>query len=77
MTAPQKAQQEVMDRLHDHFDLTGEPLTPEQISEMTALSEDTVTSALRVLHKGGWVEGVTVEELDYPLSITGIKYDAA
>ncbi len=76
MAAPQEAQQEVMDRLHDHFDLTSDYLKPEQISEMTGLDKGSVTNALRVLHKGGWIEGVTAEELDYPLLITGIRHEA-
>lgn len=66
-----------MDALHDHFDRTGTHLSPEQISEMTALDLETVHEALRVLYKMGAVEGTEVAEVLYPVQVTGIRYEAA
>jgi hypothetical protein len=74
MTAPEQAQREIRDALYDHFDRSGQALDPEEISEMTALDLPTVTNALRVLHKAGFIEGVTAAEFDYPLKVTGIVY---
>lgn len=75
MATPQKAQQEIMDVLHDHFDRTSAHLTPEEIAEMTALPLDAVQNALRVLFKARRIEGIEVAELDYPVKITGIVYE--
>jgi predicted transcriptional regulator len=75
MPTPQEAQAEIMDALHDHFDRTGEPLKPEQVMEMVALDHATATNALRILKKIDYIEGVEAAEFDYPILITGIKYD--
>jgi predicted transcriptional regulator len=74
MATPQEAQQEIMDALYDHFDRSGESLTPAQIAEMTALDEPTVQNALRVLYNAGRIEGIPVEEFDYPLEVTNVAY---
>jgi hypothetical protein len=75
MIEPQRAQQEIMDALHDHFDRTDQPLSPEEIGEMTALDVAAVQNALRVLHKANRIEGIMVAEYHYPLKVTGVVYD--
>jgi len=74
MATPQQAQQEVMDALVDHFARTSDKLTPEQITEMTALSLNAVRNALRVLLKANRIEGIEVAEADYPVIVTGVVY---
>ena len=74
MAEPQRAQQEIEDALHDHFDRTGAHLAPEEISEMTALDLDSTRNALRVLYKARRIEGIMVAEIDWPVKITGVLY---
>jgi predicted transcriptional regulator len=71
---PQRAQQEILDALHDHFDRTEQPLSAEEISEMTAIDLTVVENALRVLHKANRIEGIMVAEYQYPVKVTGIVY---
>ena len=75
MVQPQDAQQEIMDTLYDHFDRTGEHMTPEKISEMSALDVATVENALRVLKKADRIDGVMTAEFDHPVLVTGITYE--
>ena len=70
---PVDAQRETYDALRVHFDRSAQPVTPEQVSEMTGLGLTAVHNALRVLHGQGSVEGLVVAEFAYPLQVTAVR----
>jgi hypothetical protein len=74
MATPADAQDEVFAALKEHFDRTHDHLEVPQIVDMTALDENTVQQALRVLYQQGAIEGITAAEIPYPFHVTGIKY---
>jgi hypothetical protein len=58
--------------LRNHFDQGGAQLRPPQVAEGTELDLSTVQLSLGRLHRAGQVQGITVEEEDYPVIITGV-----
>ena len=65
----------MLDALKNHFDRSGDAVNVEQICEMTALDENTVKNALRVLKQANRVNGTMVEEFQYPIWVTSINYE--
>jgi hypothetical protein len=63
-----------MGALRDHFGRTDESLSPEQIAQMTGLDLTLVQSALRALKKMNRIEGIEVEEFNYPLQVTDVVW---
>ena len=75
MAEPQDAQYEVYEALRAHFDRSDEHVNVEQITEMTALDENAVKNALRVLKQANRINGVMIAEAQYPIWVTSINYD--
>jgi hypothetical protein len=68
---------EILTCLSNHFSRSLDYLTPEQVSEMTAIDVSRVQLCLAMLFERSEITGMEVAEVRWPLYVTGVRYAAA
>lgn len=74
MIDPETAKREVWEWLKGHFRRTGEALKIDAVVEGTALPQEAVGNALRLLADEGRIEANGLAELPYPIVVSRILY---
>ncbi len=74
MATAEQAVVDIWEALAAHFRRSADPLTPEQVVEMTAYDQDAVSNALAVLYNNGHIKGATVLGTYHPVLVTGVNY---
>ena len=75
MTTAEQTVEEVWESLAAHFRRSADPLSPEQVMEMTAFGQEAVNNALAVLYNNHQIEGHTVWGEAHPVIITRVIYE--